>query len=150
MEICKKCNVKKAKDLFHTKFICKECRAEQKRKYYRKHIEDGKQWGVPHRNRPLFIRLALNANKSSKKRGELNKVTAEELENYLGYPTMCYLCGSELSIDNIVMEHIKPISKGGTNTIDNLAYSHQLCNLIKFTYTKEELKNILTKMLNNL
>lgn len=40
----------------------------------------------------------------------------------------CFVCGSHVSEDNVTLEHIKPVSKGGTDDMSNLAISHLYCN----------------------
>lgn len=40
----------------------------------------------------------------------------------------CYLCQEELNPDDTCVEHIIPISKGGTNTAANVALSCSNCN----------------------
>lgn len=45
------------------------------------------------------------------------------------------LAQAEFSADNFSIEHIFPLSKGGTSTLQNLALSCQSCNNHKFTAT---------------
>lgn len=45
------------------------------------------------------------------------------------------LAQTEFSADNFSIEHILPRAKGGTSTLQNLAFSCQLCNNHKFTAT---------------
>ncbi|MEN9612135.1 MAG: hypothetical protein RLZZ628_2949 [Bacteroidota bacterium] len=45
------------------------------------------------------------------------------------------LAQANISADSFVMEHILPVAKGGSNHLDNLAYSCQRCNNHKFTAT---------------
>jgi hypothetical protein len=52
----------------------------------------------------------------------------------------CFLCeycriSQDFSTVNFSVEHIVPAALGGTNALDNLAYSCQLCNNHKFTHT---------------
>lgn len=53
--------------------------------------------------------------------------------------TCCY-CGRSVSEDGITLhvDHIKPVSKGGTNDISNLITSCQTCNLGKMTEELEK------------
>lgn len=41
----------------------------------------------------------------------------------------CLYCRCELTNDNITTEHIVPISKGGTNVKENLAFCCSACNI---------------------
>ena len=43
----------------------------------------------------------------------------------------CYLCGEFVDFDSFEVEHHIPISKGGTNDLDNLYCSCTTCNAIK-------------------
>lgn len=63
----------------------------------------------------------------------------------------CYLCGAELCNTKSIMsreeskrivtvEHKVPLTRGGTNNIDNLALACASCNMIKGNKTVEEYK----------
>ena len=43
----------------------------------------------------------------------------------------CYLCGEVIGFKSFEVEHKKPISKGGTDNLDNLYPSCHKCNKIK-------------------
>jgi ribosomal protein S27AE len=43
----------------------------------------------------------------------------------------CYLCGGWLSIHDLHIEHIIPVSRGGEHTPGNLKVAHKTCNLRK-------------------
>lgn len=59
------------------------------------------------------------------------------------YGSDCYLCGEAIDLNaprstkkegwkrGLHMEHVVPLSKGGTNLISNVRPSHALCNLLK-------------------
>lgn len=40
----------------------------------------------------------------------------------------CYVCGLHVKAQDATLEHIKPLSRGGTDAWDNLAISHAHCN----------------------
>lgn len=55
----------------------------------------------------------------------------------------CYLCGEFVDFDSFEVEHRIPISKGGTNGLDNLYCSCTTCNDIKRDiYPKEFMEKI--------
>jgi 5-methylcytosine-specific restriction endonuclease McrA len=147
MKICTDCGAQKPIDEFiKGRKICKPCRLLERKESYLKAKAKGKSWAVdPHGNYSLFKKLALRPNKRC-----LTKVSAEEIEKHLGEPKTCWLCGEDVTLDNVQLDHIHPLSKGGTNTIDNLAYAHSYCNYIKRDHTVEELKIILEKIVKNL
>lgn len=40
----------------------------------------------------------------------------------------CFVCGKNVLSDDATLEHIIPISKGGTDDMNNLTISHGKCN----------------------
>ena len=40
----------------------------------------------------------------------------------------CWVCGEPVDPDRATLEHIQPLSEGGSSHIDNLAISHDVCN----------------------
>lgn len=45
-----------------------------------------------------------------------------------GGKVMCFVCGKSVSKEDATLEHIKPVSKGGTDEMSNLSISHMQCN----------------------
>jgi 5-methylcytosine-specific restriction endonuclease McrA len=52
----------------------------------------------------------------------------------------CQLCGKKLTKENVTIDHIIPISRGGTNDKDNLQPLCSSCNSYKNTRLMEELE----------
>lgn len=44
---------------------------------------------------------------------------------------ICYLCGKPVAYRDMHADHVVPLSRGGPNTISNLAPTHAQCNLRK-------------------
>lgn len=40
----------------------------------------------------------------------------------------CFVCGKHVKEPHATLEHITPLSKGGTDDMDNLSISHNVCN----------------------
>jgi hypothetical protein len=40
----------------------------------------------------------------------------------------CWVCGEPVARDAATLEHIKPLSEGGSSHLENLAISHDSCN----------------------
>ena len=40
----------------------------------------------------------------------------------------CWVCGEPVAPAAATLEHIRPLSEGGTSHLDNLAISHDRCN----------------------
>lgn len=58
------------------------------------------------------------------------KVSSKELIAWLGQPEICYLCGNGFNEDYVV-DHLIPVSAGGTCTEHNLDWAHNECNRAK-------------------
>lgn len=44
---------------------------------------------------------------------------------------VCGLCGDEVQPDDVHIDHIKPVSLGGKDELDNLQVAHSFCNISK-------------------
>lgn len=74
---------------------------------------------------------------SCKERGE--KVTAKSLLQLLArQEERCAISGRRLTPDCAAIDHIVPISKGGTHTMSNVHIVHESVNRAKHTLTMEE------------
>lgn len=40
----------------------------------------------------------------------------------------CWVCGEPVARDAATLEHIRPLSEGGSSHLENLAISHDSCN----------------------
>lgn len=49
----------------------------------------------------------------------------------------CYLCGRELGSDRVI-DHVLPLSRGGSSDVSNLRWAHKLCNILKGPLTPGE------------
>lgn len=45
--------------------------------------------------------------------------------------SVCYLCGEHIDRDELHMDHVKPLSKGGDDAPWNIATTHSHCNITK-------------------
>jgi 5-methylcytosine-specific restriction endonuclease McrA len=54
---------------------------------------------------------------------------------------LCYWCELELSGRNITKDHLQPLSRGGSNSIDNLVPSCRPCNSSKGSQTAAEFRS---------
>lgn len=50
----------------------------------------------------------------------------------------CHLSGVLLDVDDASLDHIVPLSRGGTHTIDNIAIVHAAINRMKGTMSEDE------------
>lgn len=51
---------------------------------------------------------------------------------------ICPICGMKMSKYNYTIDHIVPLSRGGTNEVDNLRAVHKECNRLKGNFTDNE------------
>lgn len=72
-------------------------------------------------------------------------ITVEELREmaYLAYGTACPYTGRTLLIDNMVFDHILPISKGGPSTRENLQVISRFANTMKGSLTEDNFRLLL-------
>ena len=109
--------------------------AEIQKKYYKKYREEN----------PLKIRAHRH------KRRALKKATAvEPIDLNLVWDDsfgICFLCGTPMDRQYTYpdprlpsLEHIIPLSRGGTHTYDNLTYTHLQCNNRKLSSLVEEMQ----------
>jgi len=71
-------------------------------------------------NKPLFMGFTKTARTSNtKKKAVLLKRDGDT----------CFYCGNPMPIDDITIEHLISLDKGGNNRIENMALAHSKCNL---------------------
>lgn len=61
-----------------------------------------------------------------------------------GKSQVCGICGKPLDMENMSIDHIVPLNRGGTNDISNLRPTHLRCNMLKGNMTDEELIGTVT------
>lgn len=59
----------------------------------------------------------------------------------------CAICGRFVPFDEFTIDHIIPLSKGGTNELKNLQCTCKVCNLIKQDILPEDLMDKLTEII---
>ncbi len=50
------------------------------------------------------------------------------IERQLHGTVPCWVCGAHVEREDATLEHIKPLSEGGSSHLENLAISHAVCN----------------------
>lgn len=71
--------------------------------------------------------------------------TIEDVFTKLGQSPKCYLTGQEIDITNpstYAFDHVIPVSRGGTNTLDNLGICIRQVNMSKTDMTPDEYINL--------
>lgn len=89
-----------------------------------------------------LIRKVVNHNRRFLTKDLTIQIIQQVYENNIKrYDTLtCYLCNESIEFGDDSIEHIIPISKGGTNNIKNLDIAHKSCNSSKGNKTLEDYK----------
>ena len=65
-----------------------------------------------------------NMSKLSLTRDKIYKTVARQLHGKVP----CWMCGEHVEPQDATLEHIRPLSEGGSSHLENLAISHGRCN----------------------
>ena len=129
MKVCIKCKEEKDESMFHkhkmgksgVRTVCKPCRNYLSREFKKEHRdatrEYNKRWKQEH---PEMCR----AQKHKRRVMSTNSPFPKEFK--LG--SYCWVC---LSTEKLTVDHIIPVSRGGTNSIENLITLCGSCNSSK-------------------
>ena len=92
-------------------------------------------------------RKVNNANAAAKNHGCNEKLKYNNIKTILVDPFVCYYCGKLLSWERVKqgstrkvweIDHVFPLSRGGSNTSDNIVAACCCCNRAKNDQTEEE------------
>lgn len=90
---------------------------------------------------------AMNSmNKRSADHGVECSITLDEIREltYAAYGTNCKYSSRQLTLENIVYDHVIPISKGGPSTKDNIQIISRFANNMKGSLTESDFLTLLT------
>jgi 5-methylcytosine-specific restriction endonuclease McrA len=125
----------------------KEWKARTKKEW----LEQNKERGAAYHK--AYIRSpkgkVANARKTHKRRALVKNVSAPmtiELwkKMLMEYDFRCYLCGRQFDDRELVMEHVRPLSRRGTNDYWNIRPACQPCNAKKGSRLPEEIQRAQT------
>ncbi len=129
--------------------IAYNCSSEQKEKAKKRYKRYSTKRGA------LFKKLQGFCYNYGKKRAARKKyplLDQQEVEKKLGDSPICYLTGEPIDLSEMSkysLDHIIPISKGGTSTLDNLGLATKIANQAKSDLTKEEFLALCVKVLQH-
>lgn len=72
----------------------------------------------------LSIPICARMSRLSLTRDKIYKTVARQLHGVVP----CWMCGQHVLPGDATLEHIRPLSEGGSSHQDNLAISHDACN----------------------
>lgn len=112
---------------------CKDCGHERCKEHSRQKTA---RWRKNASKKELKARSMQTAFRhASGKRASLSLPKARSIINN---PPDCPYCHITIPFTELSIDHIVPISRGGSNDLDNLIWVDLSCNLIKGNLTKEE------------
>lgn len=139
MKLCSTCNTVKSKEEFGHRFevggSCKACRSILEKQNYAKNADYRRKYAANYRVenldsvREMARRGAKIRNerlKTSRANGRLT--TSQKLEFVAKHGYVCMCCGKT---EAITFDHVVPISKGGTDSIENMQLLCVSCNSSK-------------------
>lgn len=159
-KICSKCGEEKPLSEFHkekkgkygVRAECKECTKKRHSTYDTK--EKYRKWVENHKSKGTVVYWNRRASKVNdrclNKYGSLEKITGKELYEKFSNVSNCCYCGTEITHDTCHIEHIIPVSIGGSNTIDNINFSCGRCNVTKNDKTDKEFFEYIKTVYNHL
>lgn len=73
----------------------------------------------------------LNWKKKSNIRKSRRETVYKMLSKRGNGVVLCFCCHRAVALSDATLEHIKPLSKGGTDDMENLSISHEKCNILR-------------------
>lgn len=105
---------------------CRDCRSEKRKNYYKQD--------------PERYRAYTQTYRDQQSAQTLEDVDRQRVIDRDG--NACYLCGVSMNEDEIILDHVIPLSRGGPHCEDNLRVCCKRCNLRKCARLLEELGDI--------
>lgn len=144
LKACSRCGIAKALTEFvrrgreddRLRSRCNDCRNSTALLRY----HNAKAAGAPYSRSPWEIK-AISINK----RG--GRQCGSALRLGLGEPTACYVCGDVIAWATAAIDHVVPVSRGGSHEIDNLRWACRRCNSMKSDMTLDELVALARKLI---
>lgn len=79
-----------------------------------------------------------------KKRKKYSKNVRKTI--YINAGKRCQLCGKKLLLNQITIDHIVPLSRGGADTVDNIQCAYKACNKMKGDVAPEDFEDCITRI----
>jgi len=132
MRNCARCKKPKPSNHFYeNRKTCLDCRKKRKQRYYanlERESANKKAWRKQNAEKEK-ARKKLQKYTRRKALGFFSKLQLEWRMNY--FHNRCWICDTS---EAITIDHVKPLSKGGSNWPSNLRACCSACNTIKSNY----------------
>jgi 5-methylcytosine-specific restriction endonuclease McrA len=117
----------------------KAANRERHREYQRRHYEANKHLYQASRERNRANRALQESERRARKAASGGTITLEAWKiRCHAFHYQCYLCGEQLDERTVTMDHVMPLSRGGSHTIENVAPACGFCNCSKHNLTVTE------------
>ena len=111
---------------------------EVQRNYYQRNkearLENSRRW---RHNNPDQVARQNEARRAREAGAAVEVIDYQRI--YKRDRDICYLCGQKVKKAERHLDHVIPLSRGGSHSEDNLRVTHAKCNLLKGTKLVEEL-----------
>ncbi len=107
--------------------LCPLCKEASEEKYRPRHLERRHQWG---QENPELERVYRHARRARLRNAQGSHTAQDIQEQHKRQKGKCYWCGSKLP-KRYHIDHVIPLSRGGSNDASNLVIACQKCNLSK-------------------
>ena len=125
---------------------CKECKSRSAVSYRQENKDKINSKKGEWRRQNLEAGRASGARRRARKLKAGGFHTADQIKLKLEFWNYtCYLCGQSLRGKTYHMDHRKPLKRGGTNWIANLAPACAYCNLSKHDKTEAEFREFMAR-----
>ena len=125
---CKKCHVESRKKKYREDPEYRERAIQRTRKFIANNPDYAKTWVENNRDKNR-----ANAHKGQiKRRAQMRDVEFDPSvnlnETFKRFEGVCGICDGIMTREQATIDHIHPISKGGSHIWDNIQLAHQSCN----------------------
>lgn len=137
VRLCVRCDETKPANEFHKakgrwpRSWCKECSRQAKAEWQIANAEHANQYAIAYRRTHVAQQMDCNRRREAMKR---NAPRVERIDRTLVIARdkgICYLCGGKPIGWQLTLDHVVPLSRGGSHTYDNLRVACRSCNSSK-------------------
>lgn len=100
---------------------------------------------LEYRRQQYYEELSQNYECTYRRPASAQLTHGKRMKVYKKYGGKCHYCGKEVPENNFHVDHMTPLSRGGSNKFENLCLSCPHCNMSKGTMTDKEYLNKIHK-----